>query len=147
MSLPHMLPCAVPRVATRPTWITTVSPSKLKLLASAMGMSVFAANLLLDATTLTGESPRWKLRTLAASAAGVATGLAVAKLLGEVRERRRSVISRLQMVDAMNHHIRNALQTIEFSACASADERAIAQIHQAVERIQWALCEVLPRRN
>src|ERR1051326_8985116 len=110
MSLPHLLPCAVPRIPTRPTWITRASPQKLNLLAGAMGAGVFALNLLLDATTLRDPSPRWKLRTLAAGGAGVVAGLAIAKLLGEVRERRRSVIARLEMIDAMNHHIRNALQ-------------------------------------
>jgi hypothetical protein len=43
----------------------------------------------------------------------------------------------------MNHHIRNALQVITFYSRAGAKQQV--GIVEAVERIQWALREVLPQ--
>jgi hypothetical protein len=45
----------------------------------------------------------------------------------------------------MNHHIRNALQTIVYVNWANPDQNAAERIRQASVRIEWALREVLPR--
>jgi len=50
------------------------------------------------------------------------------------------------VIAEMNHHIRNALQIIIYSASkASASDRDEAdELRDAVKRIEWALREVLP---
>lgn len=55
------------------------------------------------------------------------------------------VADRLRVIGEMNHHIRNALQVIEYHAWTKKGEQEIASMHQAVTRITWALQEVLPQ--
>lgn len=68
------------------------------------------------------------------------------RTMDQVCERRENVALRLRTIADMNHHIRNALQTIQLSAYSTKDQQAIGEISEAVERIQWALREVLPGR-
>jgi hypothetical protein len=60
-----------------------------------------------------------------------------------IRERQRQayVDCRLRVIADMNHHIRNALQVISFYS--RKGEKQEVGIVEAVERIQWALREVL----
>ena len=44
----------------------------------------------------------------------------------------------------MNHHVRNSLQVISFAASVPQQEALEADIRNAVDRIEWALREVLP---
>ena len=44
----------------------------------------------------------------------------------------------------MNHHIRNALQVIAYANLTSDKDESVELIHRSVERIEWALREVLP---
>lgn len=58
--------------------------------------------------------------------------------------RRRRMQERLEIIEQMNHHVRNALQLISLSPHAHQREEHLAMIQQAVDRIDWALREVLP---
>ena len=60
------------------------------------------------------------------------------------RARARRLRERLQTIRLMNHHVRNALQVIAYSANLPPDPNRISQISDAVKRIEWALREVLP---
>jgi hypothetical protein len=60
------------------------------------------------------------------------------------RRRRRRVLQRLEIIQLMNHHVRNALQVIAFTPHTAQREENIAQIDEAVKRIEWALREILP---
>jgi hypothetical protein len=57
------------------------------------------------------------------------------------RKRRKLILQRLESIDQMNHHIRNALQVISFTVHA----KEVDNIDRAVNRIQWALREILPK--
>jgi hypothetical protein len=46
----------------------------------------------------------------------------------------------------MNHHVRNALQTIVISAYARGHAQQVDEIRTSVSRIEWALREILPGR-
>lgn len=59
-------------------------------------------------------------------------------------QRTRYVAGRLAIIAEMNHHIRNALQVITFQI-GRKDEREISTMREAVNRITWALSEVLPQ--
>ena len=45
----------------------------------------------------------------------------------------------------MNHHVRNALQVISFAGYSTDSEQQLEHIRQGMNRIQWALQEVLPK--
>jgi hypothetical protein len=72
---------------------------------------------------------------------GVAVGFVV--LLYE-RRQQRTITRKLEVIRLMNHHVRNSLQVISFAASVPEQEALEAEIRNAVERIEWALREVLP---
>jgi hypothetical protein len=68
--------------------------------------------------------------------------LVVTLELQHQREMRRQQ-ERMAIVIEMNHHIRNALQTIVY-VNSKMDDRDAETIHEATDRIEWALREILP---
>ena len=60
------------------------------------------------------------------------------------RERSRYLTAKLKTIELMNHHVRNALQVISYSTYMEAQARPINEIRDAVNRIDWALREILP---
>jgi len=70
---------------------------------------------------------------------------ALAGLLAFGYEQRRSrdIAKKLAVISAMNHHVRNALQTISYVPYTE-QAKQIVLIQQSVNRIQWALREILP---
>jgi hypothetical protein len=75
--------------------------------------------------------------------AGAVAGLLV---LFYERRRHRELIRELEIIRLMNHHVRNSLQVIAYAS--SSEDRAVhvQKVRQAIERIDWALREVLPGR-
>jgi len=71
---------------------------------------------------------------------GVGAGLLV--LLYE-RRQKKNIIRKLEVLRMMNHHVRNSLQVIAFAASAPEQDHT-REVRDAVERIEWALREVLP---
>jgi len=69
----------------------------------------------------------------------------LAGLLVFVYEQRRSsdMRKKLAVIAAMNHHVRNALQTISYLPYTD-QAKQVQLIQQSVNRIQWALQEILP---
>jgi hypothetical protein len=72
---------------------------------------------------------------------GVAVGLVV---LFYERRQQRNIIRKLEVIRLMNHHVRNSLQVISFAASVPQQEALEADIRNAMDRIEWALREVLP---
>src|SRR5215831_5873954 len=62
------------------------------------------------------------------------------------RERER-MTEKLNTIKLMNHHVRNALQTIVNSAYAHGHTQQLDEIRTSVKRIEWALREILPGRG
>jgi signal transduction histidine kinase len=52
---------------------------------------------------------------------------------------------RMEIVGEMNHHVRNALQVISFFARDAKDSESAERLRESIDRIQWALREVLPK--
>lgn len=52
--------------------------------------------------------------------------------------------ARMRMVAEMNHHVRNALTAISLSVYAKNDPQLEQTTREAIQRIDWALREVLP---
>jgi hypothetical protein len=65
------------------------------------------------------------------------------------RNRRELIRQRMQTIVELNHHIRNALQVIKFWGAqhqqCSLDDAQVQLMRDSVDRIEWALREVLPR--
>ena len=73
-------------------------------------------------------------------------GAAIAGLLIYRHERNRSRLlqEKLKTIELMNHHVRNALQPIIYSAYLAGQSQHVDLIRQSVARIDWALREILP---
>jgi hypothetical protein len=52
--------------------------------------------------------------------------------------------ARMRMIAEMNHHVRNALTAISLSVYAKNDPQLEQTTREAIQRIDWALREVLP---
>ena len=76
---------------------------------------------------------------------GVIAGALVFRLLLYERERRARLRQRIAVIANMNHHVRNALQVISFHAYTTVDKEQLEAVKESMERIQWALKEVLPK--
>lgn len=59
------------------------------------------------------------------------------------RRQNRYLAERLEVIAEMNHHVRNGLQVIQYSAYMTKDREHIQRIEQSLGRIDWALREVL----
>jgi len=70
-----------------------------------------------------------------------------ARLLQIFRERHRLTMARMQVIAEMNHHIRNALCPISLSVDLADNQQLFRIISEGVERIDWALREILPRES
>ena len=84
-------------------------------------------------------------RMLAEAVSALLVGLLASKLISSTIERRRTTTARLQVIGEMNHHIRNALDIISLSTYTIKDKQSVGVISEAVDRIEWALREILPR--
>ena len=69
----------------------------------------------------------------------------LAGLMAFAYEHRRSrdLRQKLVVISAMNHHVRNALQTISYVPYTEQAKQMLL-IQHSVNRIQWALKEILP---
>jgi hypothetical protein len=84
-------------------------------------------------------------RLLAEGLSAFVVSCLVAKLVHMSRERHRLVMARMQVIAEMNHHIRNALSPVALSLDATDNQSLNRVIVEAVDRIDWALREILPR--
>lgn len=71
---------------------------------------------------------------------GVLAGLMV---FAYEHRRSKELRQKLAMISAMNHHVRNALQTISYVPYTEQAKQMLL-VQQSVNRIQWALQEILP---
>ncbi len=75
---------------------------------------------------------------------GLVAGFLFYSLSNYERLRRKLVQERLGTIAEMNHHIRNALQVITYATASKTESGSVELIRHSVERIEWALREVLP---
>ncbi len=67
-----------------------------------------------------------------------------AKFVGDIYRNRKERSVRLNFIWARNHHIRGALGGITPLAHPSKNQQSIRVIREEVDRIEWALKEILP---
>ncbi|MGE5112705.1 MAG: hypothetical protein ACM3JB_17705 [Acidobacteriaceae bacterium] len=74
---------------------------------------------------------------------GIVAGLLAFFLVRYYERLRRSDAERLHVAAEVNHHVRNALTTVLYSVHVKRDPELIQVTQDAVDRIDWALREVL----
>jgi len=105
----------------------------LTLVSFFLGVSINALGRLTDA-------PGWSIWVDDISGA-VLLGLVV---FVYERRREKELLRKLRVIELMNHHVRNALQPVMYLPYSHDQELQLNTIRDAVQRIDWALREILP---
>lgn len=113
------------------------------LIATVVGTVVAATGLFLDWSLLPGRRALLYSDLFAGGVAGLLTYIA----MWHQRARHQALMARLRVIAEMNHHIRNAITPLLYSAHLRQDRELIQLTQAAAERIDWALREVLPMDN
>lgn len=114
------------------------------LLAGLATLLIFVVSSTADLLMLREhETARLTIELSDAISASV-IGLLSYRLFRLHQERRERLRHRVEVIANMNHHVRNALQVISLSSHGK-DIEEIATIRESVNRIQWALRELLPK--
>jgi hypothetical protein len=136
-------PITLPRIKHHQSWIHSASKKKLRMVAFGTGIVVFGAAMVFDWFLTRRGRPPAQVTAISNGVMGFIAGWFVMRTMDQVCERRENVATRLKTIADLNHHIRNALQSIQLSAYSTQDQQAIRAISEAVERIQWASREFL----
>lgn len=112
--------------------------------ALGVGLVSFLATELLH-YWLVPDLGRHQERLLAEGLSALIVSCLVGKLASVSRQRYRLTVARMQVIAEMNHHIRNALTPISLSMDIAENRQLIRAISEGVDRIEWALREILPR--
>ena len=114
--------------------------------AALFALFVFVTSLVLDYTLLVHKDSALATIEISDIFAGLLAGVLFFKILQAWRAQRQQILNRLDTIDEMNHHIRNALQVISLTVHANPQHaQELANIDQSVNRIQWTLREILPK--
>jgi len=141
-----------PRSASRPWALQDREGSRMEPnsrpfvvgVALAVGLVSFFATELMH-YWLVPDLGRHQERLLAEAFSALIVSCLVAKLASASRQRHELTVARMQVIAEMNHHIRNALAPISLSADITENHQLIRAISEGVDRIDWALREILPR--
>jgi hypothetical protein len=134
------------RVSTDIRGLRTLATSRRFVVGAAVGVGIvsFLATELMH-YLLVPDIGRSHERLLAEGFSALVVSLLTAKLVQITRERHRLTLARMQVIAEMNHHIRNALSPVSLSLDATENQQLNRVISEAVDRIDWALREILPR--
>jgi hypothetical protein len=117
-------------------------------LFAAVALVVSAIGFFFDNVIVKEGLPRIAMLILSNTITGLFAGGLFYQIAREERANRELVRARMKTIAELNHHIRNALQVIKFLGApqrSSLDAMQLQLINDSVERIEWALREVLPK--
>ena len=129
---------AIPEGGPLSTW-------RIFFVALSAAAIMFVVGAGLDRVILHEYESGFTAIELSNSLGGIIAGGLVFRLLQYERERRKRLRQKIAVIADMNHHVRNALQVISFQTYSTADKEQFEAIRDSMERIQWALKEILPR--
>ncbi len=109
------------------------------LIALCIGLSSILVSVLVDRILHGFFRPLYASDWLEAL---LVTSISGAALL-RVQRNQRELVRRMQIVEDVNHHVRNALTSIVLSASLNEDPELNARIRDACARIDWVLSDVL----
>jgi hypothetical protein len=118
------------------------------LLSLLVVVIVSLIGFVLDRLLIKEGLPRLDMMIFSNSLTGLFAGGLFWQMSREAKAHRDLVAERMKTIAELNHHIRNALQVIKFLGGQSRtglDEVQLQLINDSVNRIEWALREVLPR--
>jgi hypothetical protein len=118
------------------------------LLSLAVVIVVSALGIVLDRLLLKEGLPRLDMLIFSNGITGLFAGGLFYQIVREAKAGRELVRERMKTIAELNHHIRNALQVIKFLGAqqrSGLDAMQLQLINDSVDRIEWALREVLPR--
>ena len=90
--------------------------------------------------------PRRDMMIFSNTLTGLIAGWLFYSFAQHERSRHELMRERMRTIAELNHHIRNALQVIKFwgGTQSHVDSMQLQLINDSVDRIEWALTEVLP---
>ncbi len=109
---------------------------------------VSAIGVILDRILMNEGLPRLDMLIISNTITGLFAGGLFYQIAREERIHRELIQARMETIAELNHHIRNALQVIRFWGAQqrpSLDAMQLQLINDSVDRIEWALREVLPK--
>jgi hypothetical protein len=109
------------------------------LLALAIGLFAIASSIGIDWMIHGGVRRVYASDWFEGAAAALLSGVALLRM----QARRRELIVHMQIVEDVNHHVRNALTCIVLSTSLREDVELNARVRDACERIDWVLNDVL----
>jgi hypothetical protein len=112
--------------------------------ALGVGVASFLATELMH-YLLVPDIGRHKERLLAEGLSAFIVSCLIAKVADLSQGRQRLIEARMQVIAEMNHHIRNAMTSMWLTAQVNDDRQFVRVISEGVNRIDWALREILPR--
>lgn len=118
------------------------------LLSLVVAAIVSILGIIFDHILVKEGLPRLDMMIISNVLTGVFAGGLFLQLAREEKASRELVQSRMNTIAELNHHIRNALQVIKFlggQQRSGLDAMQLQLINDSVNRIEWALREVLPR--
>ncbi len=117
------------------------------LVAFAVVLLVSVLGFLLDLALVKEGFPRLLMMIFSNTLTGLVAGWLFTSFAAHERNRRELMRERMQTVAELNHHIRNALQVIKYwgGRQPGLDSMQLQLINESVDRIEWALREVLPK--
>jgi hypothetical protein len=118
------------------------------LLVLVVAVAVAVIGFLLDRILDKQGLPRIDMLIISNAMTGLFAGGLFYQIVRKERAGRELVRARMKTIAELNHHIRNALQVIKFWGAQqrpALDAMQLQLINDSVDRIEWALREVLPR--
>ena len=118
------------------------------LLSLLVAVVVSLIGIVLDRLLLKEGLPRLDMLIFSNGLTGLFAGGLFWQMAREAKAHRDLVAERMKTIAELNHHIRNSLQVIKFlggQQRTGLDSVQLQLINESVDRIEWALREVLPR--
>lgn len=111
----------------------------IAVLAVSIGVFAVTGSLTLDWAIHDVVRPMYASDILEGAVAALASGLVLVRM----QARRRELLMRMQLVEDVNHHVRNALTAITLSSSLRPDPELHEQVRDACDRIDWVLNHAL----
>ncbi len=126
-------------------WLERASRWQLILCAIAFMAVVFLCDVGFDFLMMSFDSSRRELLFISDALTSIIAGGLMLGVLLIQRSRQIETHERMQVISEMNHHVRNALQVISYWGVQERGREQLRFIEDAMDRIEWALTDVLPR--
>jgi hypothetical protein len=125
-------------------WIFQWSRRYVILCSAIVAITIGVTNWFFD-SLMTLYFPHLGVKVMSVTFSGLSAGIIFKLLVTAAWERKAIVAERLRLIAEMNHHIRNGLEIISLSAYTAKDKTTVETMKYGVEKIEWALREVLPK--